>query len=301
MHGQDLLMTNQIVSYFVPNYANFLLFRPPIAWPWGWDMGCLLWVQSMIHVYRWHCRDHSTIGWSNERRCHIVTVSLIAWTNTENVPCIAQDCSNLQRSQGIFYIRVSRISFLLTFFPGNYSLIERPMPSIVSGPGRGQWNDVSDQTYTTRTLETRTKWPPFADKVFKCIFMNDSIWISSKISLEIVADGPIDNKLASVQVNRRCQTSDKPLPEPMLSEFHDAIWRHQGSMKDIGWSGARLTKAYDVTIQRYRNSHAKIEDSKMHILRCMGSKFCVKFQRCPLKFHTKFWTHTPQNINVTRC
>ena len=42
---------------------------------------------------------------------------------------------------------------------------------------------------------------------------------------------------------------------------------------------ARLTKAYDVTIQRYRNSHAKNEDSKMHILRCMGSKFCVKFQR----------------------
>ena len=37
-----------------------------------------------------------------------------------------------------------------------------------------------------------------------------------------------------------------------------------------GSSGARLTKAYDVTIQRYRNSHAKIHDSKMHILRCMG-------------------------------
>ena len=64
--------------------------------------------------------------------------------------------------------------------------------------------------------------------------------------------------------------------------------------------GARLTKAYDVTIQRYRNSHAKIHDSKMHILRCMGSKFCVKFQRCPLKFHTKFWTHTPQNMHFMR-
>ena len=68
-----------------------------------------------------------------------------------------------------------------------------------------------------------------------------------------------------------------------------------------GWfSGARLTKAYDVTIQRYRNSHAKIHDSKMHILRCMGSKFCVKFQRCPLKSHTKFWTHTPQNMHFMR-
>ena len=37
----------------------------------------------------------------------------------------------------------------------------------------------------------------------------------------------------------------------------------------------------------------------MHILRCMGSKFCVKFQRAPLKFHTKFWTHTPQNVHFT--
>ena len=39
----------------------------------------------------------------------------------------------------------------------------------------------------------------------------------------------------------------------------------------------------------------------MHILRCMGSKFCMKFQRCPLKFHTKFGTHTPQNMQFTRC
>ena len=37
----------------------------------------------------------------------------------------------------------------------------------------------------------------------------------------------------------------------------------------------------------------------MDILRCMGSKFSVKFQRAPLKFHTKFWTHTPQNIHFT--
>ena len=66
-------------------------------------------------------------------------------------------------------------------------------------------------------------------------------------------------------------------------------------------TGARLTKAYDVTNQRCRKSHAKIEDSKMHILRCMGSKFCMKFQRCPLKFHTKFWTHTPQNMHFMRC
>ena len=59
-------------------------------------------------------------------------------------------------------------------------------------------------------------------------------------------------------------------------------------------SGARLTKAFDVTMQRYRTSRAKIDTSQMHVLLCMGSKFCVKFQRFSLKFHAKFWSHTSQ-------
>ena len=64
-------------------------------------------------------------------------------------------------------------------------------------------------------------------------------------------------------------------------------------------SRVRLTKTPVFTIQNHY-SHTKIEDSKMHILWCMGSKFCVKFQSCPLKFHTKFWTHTLQNMHFTR-
>ena len=63
--------------------------------------------------------------------------------------------------------------------------------------------------------------------------------------------------------------------------------------------GACLTKAYDVTIWGYRNSHANY--CKMPILRCLGSKLCVRFQRCPLKFYTKFCTHTQQNMHLTRC
>ena len=42
-----------------------------------------------------------------------------------------------------------------------------------------------------------------------------------------------------------------------------------------------------------------VTSRKIDILRCMCSKFCVKFQRAPLKFHTKFWTHTSKNINFT--
>ena len=50
---------------------------------------------------------------------------------------------------------------------------------------------------------------------------------------------------------------------------------------------ARLTNAYDATNQRYRNSRAKIKQSKTHILPCMSSKLSVKFHRCPWKFHKK--------------
>ena len=37
----------------------------------------------------------------------------------------------------------------------------------------------------------------------------------------------------------------------------------------------------------------------MHILRRMGSKLYVKFQRAPLTFHTRFSTQTPQNMHFT--
>ena len=41
-----------------------------------------------------------------------------------------------------------------------------------------------------------------------------------------------------------------------------------------------------------------------HLVNCIFCgiqtlKFCVKFQRAPLKFHTKFWTHIPQNMHST--
>ena len=32
-----------------------------------------------------------------------------------------------------------------------------------------------------------------ADDIFKCIFLNENVWISIKISLKFVPYGPIDN------------------------------------------------------------------------------------------------------------
>ena len=65
-----------------------------------------------------------------------------------------------------------------------------------------------------------------ADDIFKCIFLNEKVRISIKISLKSVPKGPIDNESALVQVMAGRRTGDKPLHEPKLTQFTDAYMRH---------------------------------------------------------------------------
>ena len=55
-----------------------------------------------------------------------------------------------------------------------------------------------------------------SDDIFRCIFMNENVWISIKFSLNIVPDGPINNIPALVQIMAWCQLGDKPVSEPMM-------------------------------------------------------------------------------------
>ena len=64
------------------------------------------------------------------------------------------------------------------------------------------------------------------DNIFKCIFWHEKNKIPIQISLKLVPRGPIDNKPALVQVMVWRQTGDKPLPEPMMTQFIDAYIRH---------------------------------------------------------------------------
>ena len=66
----------------------------------------------------------------------------------------------------------------------------------------------------------------FADSIFKCIFLNENVRILIKISLKFVLKGPIDNKSELVQVMAWRRTGNKPLPEPMLTQFTEAYMRH---------------------------------------------------------------------------
>ena len=66
------------------------------------------------------------------------------------------------------------------------------------------------------TLGPRQNERHFADDIFKCIFLNENIWISIKISLKFVPKGPINNIPALVQIMAWRRPGDKPLSEAMM-------------------------------------------------------------------------------------
>ena len=65
----------------------------------------------------------------------------------------------------------------------------------------------------------------FTDGLFKWIFMNEKFCILNQISPKFPPKGSIDNKSILVQIIAWCQTGDKPLPEPILTQFLNAYIR----------------------------------------------------------------------------
>ena len=79
------------------------------------------------------------------------------------------------------------------------------------------------------TLRPRQNGRHFADDTFKCIFMNQNVNISFKISLKVVPRGPINNIPALVQIMAWRRQGDKPLSEPMMIRLltHICVTRPQ--------------------------------------------------------------------------
>ena len=69
-----------------------------------------------------------------------------------------------------------------------------------------------------------------ADDIFRCIFLNENERIPIRISPKFVPRNVIANKPALVQVMAWRRAGDKPLPEPMVTQFTDAYMRHLREM-----------------------------------------------------------------------
>ena len=69
-----------------------------------------------------------------------------------------------------------------------------------------------------------------ASYIFECIFLNENIWISIRISQTFVPEVVIRNKPALVQKMAWHLIGDNPLSEPMIASFTDAYKRHSASL-----------------------------------------------------------------------
>ena len=67
-----------------------------------------------------------------------------------------------------------------------------------------------------RTLMSRQNGRHFTVDIFKCIFLNENVWISLKITLRFVPKVPVNNIPALVQIMAWRWPGDKPLSEPVM-------------------------------------------------------------------------------------
>ena len=128
------------------------------------------------------------------------------------------------------------------------------------GWGSGwRWSktDVYDQS-TAASGKYRLLWHTFVnslrprqngrcntDDTFKCIFLNENVWIPTKISLKFVPRGPINDISVLVQIMAWRRPGDKPLSELMMVSLltHICVTRPQGANIHIAytrmpeWSG----------------------------------------------------------------
>ena len=79
------------------------------------------------------------------------------------------------------------------------------------------------------TLRLRQHGRHFVDDTFKCIFLNENVIISNKISLKFVPKSPINNIPALVQIMARRRPGDKPFSEAMMVNLltHICVTRPQ--------------------------------------------------------------------------
>ena len=89
---------------------------------------------------------------------------------------------------------------------------------------------LSHFTGLFNTLKWRQNGCRFTDDTFKCIFLNENIIISIKISQKFVPMVRINNTPALVQIMAWRRPGDKPLSGPMMVCLTDAYMRHSASI-----------------------------------------------------------------------
>ena len=124
----------------------------------------------------------------------------------------------------------------------------------------------------------------FPDDIFKCIFLNENVWISIKISLMFVPKGPINNIPVLAWTMAWHRPGDKPLSKPQMVSILAHICVTQPLWVN---SGPTMAKTYEAWLL-----------SSLSALRVPFNKLVAKIQQCtnPISHNASFC-----NRNVHIC
>ena len=114
--------------------------------------------------------------------------------------------------------------------------------------------------FVLNTLRPRQNERHFADDIFKCIFLNENVCISIKISLKLFPRGQINNIPALIEIISWCRPGDKPLSEPMVFRLPTPICvpRRQW-VKPVCWPAFHLP----ASLTGLHTHHCHVTSSKM--------------------------------------
>ena len=154
---------------------------------------------------------------------------------------VARSC-NMSGHWHVIYLPRGAHECMLAFDLRYYALCILSVPT-ATGSIRPHMYDFSSGTtplfklisIPVNTLGLRQNCRHFADDIFKCIFLNENLWISIKISQKFVSKFRIINIPVLIQIMAWRRPGDKPLSEPMIVYWHiyaslglsELIWIHR--------------------------------------------------------------------------
>ena len=157
---------------------------------------------------------------SRNQSCHIGHMSRYQGTFFwHTCPYVSRSLSMFSYCKHLYSIRYNKLSYIpcYSLLHGNNTYLRFGL-AVRTGLG------------TFNTLRPRQDGRHFPDDIFKCIFLNENIWISKNGSMKFVPKGRINNIPALVQIMAWRRSGDKPLSEPMMMKFTDAYMRHSASL-----------------------------------------------------------------------
>ena len=107
------------------------------------------------------------------------------------------------------YVIMAEVCMCATTGVPHYPGLQHMVDKLQSWIWHSNWGRL------VNTLRPRENGRHFPD-ILKCIFLNEKVWISIKISLKFVPRGPINNVPTLVQIMAWRRPGDKPLSEPRM-------------------------------------------------------------------------------------